>query len=172
MMTVKRTHQADGVTSWATYSACGTYRYALCRTWHPGGRRLAFVMLNPSQATEIANDPTVGRCQARAQRLGYGSVMVTNLFALRETDPRAMRAHPSPVGPDNDTALLSAAAWADDLIAAWGVHGVHQGRDAAVRDLLRRVGHSPLVLGLTRHGHPQHPLYLRNDILPQAWSTP
>ena len=171
-MPVIRRHQAEGVTSWASYSDCDTYRYALCRIWAPTGRRLTFVMLNPSRATELANDPTIGRCESRARRLGYGAMMVVNLFALRETDPRAMKAHAAPIGPATDAALLEAADWADDLIAAWGVHGVHLGRDKSVLALLRDAGHAPLVLGLTKAGHPRHPLYLPNVVRPMLWAAP
>ncbi|WP_443069362.1 DUF1643 domain-containing protein, partial [Sulfitobacter sp. HI0129] len=59
-------------------------------------RRVMFVMLNPSKADEIANDPTVERCERRARALGFGAFRVTNIFAWRDTDPRAMRAAAAP----------------------------------------------------------------------------
>ena len=68
------------------------YRYALTRVWDPLGPRLSFVMLNPSTATEVQNDPTVERCERRARALGFGGFRVTNIFAWRDTDPRKMRA--------------------------------------------------------------------------------
>ncbi|MCB2110163.1 MAG: DUF1643 domain-containing protein, partial [Rhodobacteraceae bacterium] len=45
----------------ALYSRCGAYRYLLSRRWGPGGM-LLYVLLNPSTATEAANDPTIERC--------------------------------------------------------------------------------------------------------------
>ena len=131
-----------------------------------------FVMLNPSKATEQANDPTVGRCEARARALGFGAFMVTNLFSLRETDPHAMRRHKAPIGEGTDQALLDGAAWADMTIAAWGVHGVHQGRDAAVIGLLRSARLPLHCLGLTKAGHPRHPLYLPYSAQPVPWDLP
>ena len=38
--------------------------------------------LNPSTADENENDPTITRCINFAKSWGYGSVCVTNLFAL------------------------------------------------------------------------------------------
>ncbi len=165
-------HHTDGpTTSWATYSDCEAYRYALARTWDADGRKVMFVMLNPSKATEVANDPTVGRCEARAKALGFGAFMVTNLFSLRETDPHKMRKHPSPVGSETKQALLDGATWADVTIAAWGVHGVHRGRDEVVRALFAEANQPLHCLGVTKDGHPRHPLYLPYSAQPRRWVT-
>jgi len=128
-------------------------------------------MLNPSKATEQANDPTVGRCEARAKALGFGAFQVTNLFALRETDPHKMRKHQDPAGPEADAALIAAAKWADMTIAAWGVHGVHWGRDRAVLDLFAQAGIKLNCLGETKAGHPRHPLYLAYSAQPRPFFT-
>lgn len=167
---ITRHHQTDTSTSWATYSDCETYRYALARTWDATGKRVMFVMLNPSKATEQANDPTVGRCEARAKALGYGAFMVTNLFSLRETDPHKMRKHAAPEGEGTDQALLDGATWADTTIAAWGVHGVHRDRHLAVRSLFAGAKETLHCLGLSKEGHPRHPLYLPYSAQPMLWS--
>lgn len=154
----------------ALYSDCETYRYALTREWDSTAPRLLYVMLNPSRATEAQNDPTIERCERRARRLGYGAFRACNLFALRQTDPALMRAHPAPEGPENMRALIDAAAWASDVLCAWGVHGVHRGQGDAVADVLRRTGQRLLVLGETRDGHPRHPLYMPYSAKPRPWS--
>ena len=66
--------------STAIYSDCERYRYALTRVWDVGGKRALFVMLNPSTATEVQNDPTVERCERRARALGFGAFRVTNIL--------------------------------------------------------------------------------------------
>jgi len=167
---ITRHHQADSTRSWARYSDCETYRYALCRIWDDDAPRVMFVMLNPSKATELSNDPTVGRCEKRARLLGYGAFLVTNLFALRETDPHQMRKHPKPEGPDANVALIDGAGWADMTIAAWGVHGDHRDRHLAVLALFRAQTVPLHVLGLTKAGHPRHPLYLPYRAKPQPWT--
>ena len=120
---ITRSHIKDDAPSVAVYSDCERYRYALTRVWEPQGRRLSFVMLNPSTATEVQNDPTVERCERRARALGFGGFRVTNIFAWRDTDPRKMRAALDPIGPDNDAAILEACQWGDQVIAAWAPMG-------------------------------------------------
>lgn len=164
-----RTHIKDDTPSTATYSDCESYRYALTRTWDAGGKRVLFVMLNPSRATEVQNDPTVERCERRARALGFGAFQVTNIFAWRETDPHKMRRVPDPVGPDNDAMIRAGAAWADQIIAAWGTHGAHLDRGPIVARLLRATGQPLLTLGLTKHGHPKHPLYISYSQQPEPW---
>lgn len=165
-----RQHQKGDAASTATYSPDLRYRYALTRLWAPGPQAL-FVMLNPSTATEVQNDPTVERCERRARALGFGAFRVTNIFAFRATDPRVMRAQPDPVGPANDAAIAqSAAEWSDRIICAWGTHGAFLGRGAQVESLLRTTGRPLFTLGLTQDGHPKHPLYIGYDQSPLLWS--
>ncbi|MDK3074221.1 DUF1643 domain-containing protein [Sedimentitalea sp. JM2-8] len=166
---IVRSHTKGDAPSTAVYSDCERYRYSLTRTWDPAGRRALFVMLNPSTATEVQNDPTVERCERRARTLGFGAFRVANIFAWRDTDPRAMRAAPEPVGPGNDAAIIEGVAWADQVIAAWGTHGEHLGRGAAVATLLRGSGGPLFHLGLSKAGHPKHPLYIAYSQQPTPW---
>lgn len=166
---ITRSHTKGDAPSTAVYSDCERYRYSLTRVWEPAGRRALFVMLNPSTATEVQNDPTVERCERRARALGFGGFRVTNIFAWRDTDPRRMRAAPEPVGPGNDAAIRDGANWADQVIAAWGAHGAHLNRGAKVETLLRATGLPLFHLGLTKAGHPRHPLYIGYARQPEIW---
>ena len=163
-----RQHQKGDAASEAVYSPDSRYRYALTRNW-AAGERVLFVMLNPSTATEVQNDPTVERCERRARALGFGGFAVANIFAFRATDPRVMRAEPDPVGPANDAILLDLAAKADRIICAWGSHGAHLDRGTTVRTLLRTTGRTLFHLGLTVAGQPKHPLYIGYDQQPRLW---
>ncbi len=166
---ITRTHTKGDAPSTAIYSDCERYRYSLTRIWDADGRRALFVMLNPSTATEVQNDPTVERCERRARALGFGAFQVTNIFAWRDTDPRKMRAVADPVGPENDAAILTGAHWADQVIAAWGTHGAHLARGPQVETLLRGSGKSLYHLGLSKAGHPKHPLYIAYAQQPEVW---
>ena len=126
-------------------------------------------MLNPSTATEVQNDPTVERCERRARAMGFGGFAVANIFAYRATDPRVMRAAADPVGPENDAAILALTGVADRVLCAWGTHGAHLGRGAAVEALLRGQGAALFHLGLTQAGAPKHPLYIGYAAQPQLW---
>lgn len=147
--------------SGATYSPCGKYRYTLWRQWEPGKAFATFIMLNPSTATELENDPTVERCQRRAVRLGYGGMRVVNIFALRSTDPQVLYLTDDPIGEENDAAILASVKDAGIVIAAWGFHGEYMGRGKAVELLLGAHGVRIHCLGLTKKtGMPRHPLYV------------
>jgi hypothetical protein len=89
-----------------------------------------------------------------------------NLFALRATNPADLRKHRSPVGPANDAAIAAQARRAAFHVAAWGLHGALHGRGAEVS---RQFGEWDIPLhhlGLTRNGHPRHPLRLPGGLEP------
>lgn len=148
-------------------SACRTYRYVLWREWDPARPGYAlFVGLNPSTADGATDDPTVRRCRDFARRWGYGALCLANLFAYRATDPAALKVAASPVGRGNDRWLARLTAEAGVVVAAWGVHGAFMGRDRAVTAFL---GGRLTCLGVTKDGHPRHPLYVRRTAVPVPW---
>jgi hypothetical protein len=75
----------------AVLSECRTYRYALWRIWDQTVPYAMFIGLNPSTADESNDDPTLTRCMGFAKSWGYGGVCMANLFALRSTDPTALK---------------------------------------------------------------------------------
>lgn len=150
----------------AYISACGRYRYSLWRQWAQGPQ-VMFVGLNPSTADATLDDPTIRRCIGFARAWGYTGLVMTNLFAWRDTDPRNMLAADDPVGPDNDRVLRVAHDKAALTVAAWGAHGTHGGRHNVVRALLPHLHY----LRLTKDGHPGHPLYLPSSLRPVEWIT-
>ena len=93
----------------ARFSVDRRYRYALWRVWDRSRGVCNFLLLNPSIADEVTNDPTSERCERRARRWGFGGLIVTNLFALCATDPAGLRRVADPIGPENDAAILEAA---------------------------------------------------------------
>ncbi len=151
-------------TAW--FSPDGQYRYRLDRRWSDAAP-LLIVMLNPSTADAFVNDPTIVRCVRYARRWGAGGLTVLNLFALRSTDPRALRQHADPIGPANDLAIADALDTVTEYacVAAWGSHGNLHGRGRAVARMLRehRGASGVYCLATTKDGHPGHPLYLRSD---------
>lgn len=149
----------------ADVSECGLFRYSLTREWFPALPPLGFVMLNPSTADAIADDPTIRRCVGFARQYGYGGIRVVNLFAFRATDPRALAAAARPVGSRNDEAIERAAfeviARNGHMVAAWGAHarGAAQPRADYVVELCERI--APLYCLRKLHdGVPAHPLML------------
>lgn len=169
-----RLHAAMGPEGLATasYDSTMAYRYRLSRVWDTSLPRCAFVMLNPSTATELVLDPTVRRVHRSSQSWGPGSFEVLNIFALRSTKPAALYQSPDPVGLGNDEAVLEGCRVADMVVCAWGTHGALGRRGDRVRQLLAEGGIRLQVLRLTVAGHPGHPLYLPRTLQPLTWSGP
>jgi hypothetical protein len=150
----------------AVFSPCGTHRYLLTRTTGEEPPTV-FVMLNPSTADAMADDPTITRVRRRAIRAAQrglpvcGGLVVVNLFALRSTDPAALLTHPGPIGPYNDEIILMACQAGMVVVAAWGAGSATTTiRAAHVTAMLHTAGIPLWCLGTTKHGQPRHPLYI------------
>lgn len=165
MLLRERRSTVDSITRIAKYSEDEKYRYSLEIRWALG-IPINFLLLNPSTATELANDPTVARCQTRAKMWGYGAVIITNIFAWRDTDPAAMKKAAEPIGVDNDFAIWEAWRVSDKTVCGWGGHGKHLGRDKYVREHL--FGDHPNLWCLKQSAdcQPWHPLYLPYSLEP------
>lgn len=157
----------------AIISPCGTYRYELQRRRgidYPERGAAVFCMLNPSTADASIDDPTIRRCRGFADAWGCDGLIVVNLYALRATDPRELRRHSEPIGPENDFQLRSVARCLGDIVCAWGANA----DPSRVRDVVaifRDAGARLWCLGTTKDGHPRHPLYVRGDTKLVAWDA-
>lgn len=147
----------------AIISPCGTYRYSLTRPGEPNAARgpALFLMLNPSTADASLDDPTIRRCRGFAKAWDCAGIVVANMYALRATDPAALWVHPDPIGPDNDAWLAHLIREHETVVCAWGANAKAE-RVAAVRKMFHRLS-APVCLGVTKHGAPRHPLYIRSD---------
>lgn len=151
----------------AVISDCGLYRYWLEREWGPGQPQV-FVMLNPSTADASVDDPTIGRCISFAKREGAGGLIVVNLFGLRATDPKALKGHADPIGPDNAVniglALLQASVAGRPVICAWGANkNAPDQATILVRRAHEFLSANLVCFGMTKDGQPRHPLYVKRD---------
>lgn len=154
-------------TASAVFSRCWRYRYLLTRHIGHSPAVVTFVMLNPSTADGHIDDPTIRKCVGFAARWGCGWLQVVNLFAYRAKRPGNLFAVADPVGRDNGAWIrrvvssnANDAAHDGPVVCGWGVNGTYLDRDVAVLRLLNRLGVRLLTLGLTRDGHPRHPLYV------------
>jgi len=135
----------------------------------PGRTRIGVLQLAGRPLTDAEKpDPTITRCLGFARLWGYGSLVVCNLYALRSTDPKQLRRVADPIGPENDGTILRWALLAPLRVAAWGAHGR---RGAHVRRILAEIRLPLHHLGLTKDGHPRHPLYLPASTMPTAWGS-
>lgn len=143
-------------------SSCGRYRYKLSRRWDPADWCL-FVMLNPSTADALADDPTIRRCIGFTRSWGFGGLLVGNLYAWRATRPADLPEQGAE-GRWNDWWLRVMARRASMVVCAWGANAEPE-RAEHVRALLGDAYH----MGLTAGGQPRHPLYLPGATAPTPW---
>lgn len=164
----------QGETQSSTVSPCGTYRYLLTRRWN-AKPLVAYVGLNPSTAgMEAASDEdrTSGRFRAFAIASGHGGYITANLYAASATEPDDLASFADPVGPENDAAIIAALVDVTRVIVCWGTHRMAAKRAPAVLRLIVAAGHRPECLRITKHGHPEHPLYLPSALRPIPFPIP
>lgn len=150
----------------ATFSPDRFFRYSLYRIWNESCPQLTYVLLNPSKADEVADDPTIKRCVVRAMNRGFGGIEVVNLFAMRSTYPYSLATAPDPIGPENNLAIIHGVQRAELVICGWGKTGKLRDRGEIVLSLIRSAGRIPHALKLNADGSPQHPLYLSYSLQP------
>ena len=94
-----------------------TKRYSLRKVWDGSKPSLAIVMICPSSSGEVSVDTSTALTMANCYRLGYGAVMIVNLFskindfALKEVEEN---------DEENLQAILKAAKENSCLVLAWG----------------------------------------------------
>lgn len=169
-MITKRNSEMDfirtGERRMAVFSDCQLYRFTLEIMWDLELPSLQAIGLNPSTADELGDDRTVAKLKRLAARWGYGSLIMTNLFAFRATEPKDMKRSPSPFGEGNTDVVIEIAKDASEVLCCWGNDGAHMDRAAIVLGALKK---SPSVsklryLRMTKLGHPEHPLYLPESL--------
>jgi hypothetical protein len=167
---------SDRIERSAEVSECGRYRWWLRRSWslwnadgtHRIGKGVvSFIMLNPSTADALQDDPTIRRCIGFAKSWGFNTLSVRNLFPWRATDPKELFRAETVTGGHRGDVELTTALTADLVVAAWGAN-VPFKRDAEAIEMF--VTSAPMVpiycLGTTKNGSPRHPLYVKADQQP------
>ena len=120
-----------------------------------------FVMLNPSTADEVKNDPTITRCLNFARQWGNSKVIILNLYAYRATDPEIMKSHPEPVGKFNNLIIDKVLKLATDVVCAWGNHADYH-RVKEFIEMAQKHKVNLWCLGINKNGSPKHPLYIKS----------
>lgn len=140
----------------ALFSDDGQHRYALWRVWSQARPPLMFIGLNPSTANGIANDPTITRLMARADREGFGALLAGNLYALVSSIPSPLTWRDDAVGSETDEYLRQMIGMSRRVLCAWGSFPAASKRAATVLAMVPE----PYCLGTNSDGQPKHPLYI------------
>jgi hypothetical protein len=148
----------------AHFSPCEKFRYWLRRDWDLTKAPISFLMLNPSTADEMVNDPTIERCQRRAIAMGFGSMIIVNLFPFRMTDSKLLNTVDNLLGDakEADGAIVQAVELSQMTVCGWGKHPLAAPRAQHMMTLLKNAGlqNKVMCLQLNADNSPQHPLYI------------
>jgi hypothetical protein len=147
----------------AVLSADNIYRYQLSRVWDGEKPKILFIMLNPSTADELVEDPTIRRVVNYATDWGYGGVYVGNLYAFRSTDPKGLKSVDDPIGPENITHIQTLISLVDKVVYAWG-------NEENEPEWLKKLVDTPYCIDISKKGIPKHPLYLKKILTPQLYN--
>jgi len=162
----------------ANFSKDKKFRYCLTRDWSGlfPVKTVMFIGLNPSTADDKIDDPTIRRCIGFASSWGYNKLIMTNLFAWRETDSKKLYLRWKNlgditssenyyeyldwvIGRENNNYILQGQKEASRIIAAWGSEGKKYSR--RVKEVITLLREDKIFcLGNTC----RHPLYTRKDI--------
>ena len=158
----------------ANISDCGKYRYELHREWDKKKGKVLFIMLNPSTADHVEDDLTTRRCIKYAEKWGYGSIMIGNIYPFRAKRPKDLKkwldeGHDYDFwksGDDNRNHVNDMAQRADLIVCAWGCN--HKG----IPDWIKEIKDTH-YLELCDDGiTPKHPLgNLSKDLKPIAYNA-
>lgn len=158
----------------AVISDCTLYRYELVRVWDKSLSLLSIVMVNPSTADHTKNDQTIVKVMGFARLLGYGGIIVVNLFAFRATDVNELKTAVDPVGRQNIHYIFCAMVRTPMTLVAWGASSKlpHRLRDQwrKVSNMAHMMNRTLYCLGTCNDGHPKHPLTLPYNSQVKQWS--
>ncbi len=147
------------------FSADRLHRYSLLHVMQPGGKRIAWIGLNPSTADEHRLDPTLARVRKFSLAHGYDEFVMLNLFSFRATVPQELRqrriTEPEMLlnGMNVRSGIRSSAA----VVFAWGATFNQWPVCAHEMRAWANTYEDALCLGHTKAGFPKHPLYVRGD---------
>lgn len=96
-------------------------RYFLWRIWNDTKKTALCIGLNPSTAKEDKNDPTIFRLNKVLSELGYGGLVMVNLFTIISPDPGIVI---TPDARDNEKfdlgMIFGQALSCQEVIFCWG----------------------------------------------------
>jgi hypothetical protein len=148
--------KTENVIKGAEFSNDKKNRFVLWRIWDDTKPVAMCIGLNPSNANEEKDDPTIIRTCKVLKALGFGGLKMVNIFTYITPNPEDIKSHK----PD-ESWILSAADECQEIIFAWGsfkqiplyfvLHLMHLFPDAK-------------CFGKTKNGKPWHPSPLNRQM--------
>jgi hypothetical protein len=113
-------HAYASTRSEADFSACGRFRFWICREWGVKKPFGVFFMINPSRADALALDPTSMMCTNLALLWGWRGFGIVNLHPWIDPAPNNPIAVPSLERRANDHRIIESYSFSDIFVLATG----------------------------------------------------
>ena len=122
--------------------------------------------INPSTATPVKTDPTINRVQNFAENNGFDGYIMLNLYPQRATEPKN-------IDTQRNVALHQENVWQIIRILEKGPRTILAGWGSLIEErpffidclyeIVLKISdcHYWVSLGLSKDGHPRHPLYIK-----------
>lgn len=137
----------------AIFSDDKKYRYLLSRDWALERPIAMCIGLNPSNADAEEDDPTIRILVNSLNKLGFGRLRMTNLYAYISSKPKMLFEIPDPQG-ENDAWLQTTAHGCQEIIFCWGGFAKIEYRAKKVSEMFPDAK----CFTFNKDGSPLHPM--------------
>ena len=160
-----------GRSAGAVFSPDRAKRFLLWRpTGAPGSKILTSLMLNPSDANEVDNDPTVRWLLSFGRTNGFAQLRIGNLYPWVTSSPKVLATLTPLDGLDVENfSYVVRACEGAFVLCAWGASAHPQVAKATALSLTK-LGVQLHALGFTKSGQPWHPLRKSLKLQPRLWT--
>ena len=118
--------------------------------------QVLYILLNPSKANHINNDPTINRLITISKNLGYGGFNVVNLYTLITPIRNKLYEKKRKISAKNKKLIAELVARHRIIIYGWGATENEP-------KWLNNIVKNPLCFNINKNGTPKHPLYLKKE---------
>lgn len=131
----------------------------------PGSYNLIVIGLNPSTATPLKADPTIARIKKIVEKEGYDGWLMINLYPKRETNPDKLPKNRNKVLSECNCVLIELMCRSYSIASVYAAWGTNIEKfDYLLEECQKLVDIIPtenwFTRGVTKYGHPKHPLYV------------
>ncbi len=140
--------------AFATFSEDKKHRFVLHRLWDKEKPCAMVIGLNPSNANESDDDPTIGFVTRVLNFNGYGGLFMVNLYTMITPHPEELIMDEN---IEHTIELWSASMnYCKDVIFAWGNF-----RTFGRNETAKRIYKNALCFNRLKNGEPRHAMYLK-----------
>lgn len=141
----------------AVFSFDSTHLLLQWHDWDFSKQKLVIIGFNPTTEDWINPSPYVTKAEKTAKYLGFGGIVLLNLFTEISADVIKLKLSKTPnFESDADNVLSKVSSAADCIVLGWGGNGKHLGRNTEVLQLLSGQKDKLFVLGWTLNKEPMH----------------